>query len=162
MTSVSDLSGLKNCKKLDYLELTSCPLLTDLSPLEGITSIKHMNIAGSPGISDISPLYSNTGMERLWIGRDCPVPAEQVAEMQAAAPGCKINTTTDDPHGESWRYTGYDPEIPLYYWVDRYELIREQLGYNYQEYSFYWLDPLCELEAPAEHAGKYGKEVYGI
>ncbi len=162
MTSVSDLSGLKNCQKLDYLELTSCPQLTDLSPLEGLTSIKHMNIAGSTGISDISALYTNTGMERLWIGRECPVSAEQVAGMQAAAPGCKINTTTEDPHGESWRYTGYDPEIPLYYWVDRYELIREQLGYNYQEYSFYWLDPLCDLEAPAEHAGKYGKEVYGI
>ena len=59
-------------------------------------------------------------------------------------------------------FTGYDPEIPLYYWVDRYELLRHQLGYNYQEYSFYWLDPLCDVEAPAEHAGKYGKEVYGL
>ena len=85
-----------------------------------------------------------------------------VQAMKDAAPGCNINTTTDDPHGESWRFTGYDPEIPLYYWVERYELLRHQLGYNYQEYSFYWLDPLCDLEAPAEHAGKYGKEVYGL
>ena len=162
MTAISDLSPLKNCQKLDYLELTSCPQLSDLSGLAGLSSIKHMNIAGTPGISDISPLYSNTGMERLWIGRNTPVPSEQVAEMKAAAPGCNVNTTTDDPHGESWRYSGYDPEIPLYYWVDRYELIREQLGYNYQEYSFYWLDPLCELEAPLEHAGKYGREVYGL
>lgn len=162
MTAISDLSPLKNCTKLDYLELTSCPQLSDLSGLEGITSIKHMNIAGTPGITDISPLYSNTAMERLWIGRNTPIPAEQVAEMKAAAPGCNVNTTTEDPHGESWRYSGYDPDIPLYYWVDRYELIREQLGYNYQEYSFYWLDPLCELEAPAEHAGQYGKGVYGL
>ena len=101
-------------------------------------------------------------MERLWIGRHTPVPAEQVQAMKTAAPGCNINTTTDDPHGESWRFSGYDPEIPLYYWVDRYELIREQLGYNYQEYSFYWLDPLCELEAPAQFAGLYGREVYGL
>ena len=162
MTGISDLSPLKNCSKLDYLELTSCPALSDLSPLEGLSSIKHMNIAGSTNISDISALYTNTGMERLWIGRDLPVPAEQVEEMKKAAPGIKINTTTEDPHGEAWRYTGYDPDIPLYYWVDRYELIREQLGYNYQDYSFYWLDPLCELEAPAEHAGKYGKQVYGL
>jgi len=162
MTSISDLSPLKNCSKLDYLEITSCPLLSDLSGLEGLTSIKHINIAGTPGITDISALYSNTGMERLWIGRNTPVPAEQVQAMKDAAPGCNINTTTEDPHGESWRYSGYDPDIPLYYWVDRYELIREQLGYNYQEYSFYWLDPLCELEAPAQHAGKYGKEVYGL
>ncbi len=162
MTSVSDISSLKNCKKLDYLELTSCPQLADLSPLAECTSIKHLNFAGCPNVSDISPLYNITGLERLWIGRDTPVPADQVSKMRSAAPGCKINTTTEDPHGESWRYTGYDPEIPLYYWVDRYELIREQLGYNYQEYSFYWLDPLCDLEAPAEHAGKYGKEVYGL
>ena len=100
-------------------------------------------------------------MERLWIGSETPVPKEQVAEFKAAAAGCKVNTSTEDPHGESWRFTGYDPEIPLYYWVDRYELLREQLGYNYQEYSFYWLDPLCDIPAPKEHAGKYGKEVYG-
>jgi len=162
MTGISDLSPLKNCTKLDYLELTSCPMLSDLSGIEGLTSIKHMNIAGTPGITDISPLYSNTAMERLWIGRHTPVPAEQVQAMKDAAPGCNINTTTDDPHGESWRFSGYDPEIPLYYWVDRYELIREQLGYNYQEYSFYWLDPLCELEAPAQFAGLYGREVYGL
>lgn len=162
MTAVSDLSPLKNCTKLDYLEFTSCPQLTDISGLEGLTSIKHLNLAGNPGITDISPLYSLTGLERLWIGRNTPVPKEQVAEMQAAAPGCKINTTTDDPHGESWRYSGYDPEIPLYYWVDRYELIREQLGYNYQEYSLYWLDPYCDIPAPAQHAGQYGREVYGL
>ena len=161
MTAVTDISPLKNLSKLDYLELNSTNV-SDLSPLAGCTNIKHMNIAGCPNVTDISPLYSITGMERLWIGRNTPVPSEQVQEMKSAAPGCNINTTTEDPHGESWRYTGYDPEIPLYYWVDRYELIREQLGYNYQEYSFYWLDPLCELEAPAEHAGKYGKEVYGL
>ena len=82
--------------------------------------------------------------------------------MKAAVPGCTINTTVEDPHGGSWRYTGYDPEIPKYYWVPRYELLRNQLGYNYQEYSFYWLDPLCDKEAPAEFKGKYGKEVYGL
>ena len=93
---------------------------------------------------------------------ETPVPSEQISQMQSIAPDCTINTTvTDDPTGECWRYTGYDPEIPLYYWVPRYELLRNQVGYNYQEYSFYWLDPLCDVPAPAEHAGKYGKEVYG-
>ena len=36
------------------------------------------------------------------------------------------------------------------------------MGYNYQEYSFYWLDPYCDLEAPEEFRGKFGKEVYGL
>jgi len=161
MTAVTDITPLRNLTKLDYLELNSTNV-KDLSPLENCKAIKHMNIACCPNITDISPLYGITEMERLWIGSETPVPADQVKQFKSAASGCKVNTTTFDPHGESWRFTGYDPEIPLYYWVDRYELLRHQLGYNYQEYSFYWLDPYCDLEAPAEHAGKYGKEVYGL
>ena len=162
MTGVSDLSPLKNCANLEYLELNSSPGVHDLGPLEGHTALRHINIACCPEISDISPLYGVTKLERLWIGNETPIPAEQVAKMKEAAPGCKIDTTTSDPHGNAWRFTDYDPEIPKYYWVPRYELLREQLGYNYQEYSFYWLDPLCGLEAPDEYKGKFGKQVYGL
>ena len=162
MTGVSDLSPLKNCMKLEYLELNSTPGIHDLSPLEGHTALRHLNIAGCPQLSDISPLYGITKLERLWIGIDTPVQAEQVAKKQKAAHGCKKDTTTKDPHRNAWRFSAYDPEIPKYYWVPRHELLREQMGYNYQEYSFYWLDPLCELEAPAEYKGKFGKEVYGL
>ena len=162
MTGVSDLSPLTNCSKLEYLELNSSPYISDLSPLEGHTALRHLNIGCCPEIRDISPLYGISELERLWIGCETPVPAEQVAQMRQAAPGCKINTTTSDPHGEAWRFTRYDPEEPKYYWVPRHELLRNQLGYNYQEYSFYWLDPLCDLPAPPEHAGKYGKGVYGL
>ena len=161
MTGVTDISPLKNCSRLEYLELNSTQI-GDLSPLEGHTALRHLNIGCCPNISDISPLYGIREMERLWIGNETPVPSAQVAEMRAAAPGCTVNTTTSDPHGEAWRFTRYDPEEPKYYWVPRHELLRLQLGYNYQEYSFYWLDPLCDLPAPAEFAGKFGKEVYGL
>ena len=161
MTGVTDLSPLKNCSNLEYLEINSTNI-RDLSPLEGHTALRHLNIGSCPNITDISPLFGIEEMERLWIGSETPVPAEQVAQMRAAAPYCTINTTTVDPHGESWRFSRYDPEIPKYYWVPRHELLREQMGYNYQEYSFYWLDPLCDLPAPAEFAGKFGKEVYGL
>ena len=162
MTGVSDLSPLKNCANLEYLELNSSPHIRDLSPLEGHTSLRHLNIAGCPEVSDISPLYGITKLERLWIGNETPVPEAQVAKMREAAPGCTIDTTTSDPHGNAWRFSAYDPDIPKYYWVPRHELLREQLGYNYQEYSFYWLDPLCGLEAPAEYKGMFGKGVYGL
>ena len=162
MTDVSDLSPLKNCSHLEYLELNSSPKIHDLSPLEGHTALRHLNIAGCPLIKDISALYGLKDLERLWIGSETPIPAEQVTKMRAAAPACKIDTTTVDPHGNAWRFTDYDPEIPKYYWVPRYEKLREQMGYNYQEYSFYWLDPLCEREAPAEYRGMFGKEVYGL
>ena len=161
MTGVTDISPLKNCERLEYLELNSTDI-GDLSPLEGHTALRHLNIGCCPNIHDISPLYGISAMERLWIGNQTPVPAAQVAEMRAAAPRCTVNTTTSDPHGEAWRFTDYDPEIPKYYWVPRHELLREQMGYNYQEYSFYWLDPMCDLPAPPEYAGKFGKEVYGL
>lgn len=161
MTGVTDISPLRNCERLEYLELNSTDI-ADLSPLEGHTALRHLNIGCCPNIHDISPLYGISAMERLWIGNQTPVPAAQVAEMRAAAPRCTVNTTTSDPHGEAWRFTDYDPEIPKYYWVPRHELLREQMGYNYQEYSFYWLDPMCDLPAPPEYAGKFGKEVYGL
>ena len=162
MTGVRDLSPLKNCMKLEYLELNSSPEIRDLSPLEGHTALRHLNIACCPLITDISSLYGISKLERLWIGNETPVPQAQVAKMREAAPGCTIDTTTSDPHGNAWRFSAYDPEIPKYYWVPRHELLREQMGYNYQEYSFYWLDPLCGLEAPDEFKGKFGKEVYGL
>lgn len=161
MTAITDLEPLRNCPDLEYLEINSTNI-SDIKPLESCTGLHHLNIAGCPNIRDITPLYGLTNLERLWIGRDTPVPAEQAQKMRELVPGCKVNTTADDPHGDAWRFTAYDPEEPKYYWVPRYELLREQMGYNYQEYSFYWLDPYCDLEAPEEYRGKYGKEVYGL
>ncbi len=161
MTNISDLSPLANCPKMEYLEIQETQI-SDLSPLAGLTNLAHLNICNQENITDASPLYGLTKLERLWIGCNTPIPEEQVEELKAALPNCDINTTTYDPHGEAWRYSAYDPEIPKYYWVPRHELLREQLGYNYQEYSFYWLDPKCGDEAPAEYAGMFGKEVYGI
>ena len=161
MTAIKDISALSNCPNLEYLELNSTGI-ADLSPLENLTGLHHLNIAGCPKIKDITPLYGLTALERLWIGRDTPVPADQAKRMKELVPTCNVNTTTDDPHGDAWRFTAYDPEIPKYYWVPRYELLREQMGYNYQEYSFYWLDPYCDKEAPEEYRGMFGKEVYGL
>lgn len=160
MSDITDLSPLANCTKLEYLELNSTEV-SDLSPLANCVDLKHFNICNCPNITDISPVY-DIPLERFWIGCDTPVPAEQVQEMRARHPEAKVNNTTTDPHGDSWRYYRYDPEEPKYYWVERYELLRDQLGYNYQEYSFYWLDPKCGKPAPAEFAGKFGKEVYGL
>ncbi len=161
MTGIRDISPLRNCPALEYLELNSTQI-ADLSPLAGCTALRHLNIACCPQVRDISPLYGITELERLWIGCQTPVPSDQVKKMKAAAPGCTINTTAEDPTEEYWRYTAYDPEEPKYYWVPRYEKLRNQMGYNYQEYSFYWLDPLCGMEAPEEFRGMFGKEVYGL
>lgn len=159
MTAITDLSPLANCPHLEYLEINTTAV-SDLNPLKNCKELRHLNIACCPNITDISMLC-DIPLERLWIGNQTPVPDRQVSAFKAAQPGCSTNTTAADPHDECWRFTRYDPEEPKYYWVPRHELLREQMGYNYQEYSFYWLDPLCGLEAPDEFRGKFGKEVYG-
>lgn len=150
MNPLSDISPLANCPKLEYIELNSTNV-SDLSPLSGLTELRHLNIGNCPNVSDISPLYSLTGLERLWIGCVDPVPAEQVAAMQEAAPECKIDTTTLDPTQGGWRYADLNDEgwatWVKYGYFDfelhpRYELLREQFGYLTEDYSFYWKDPL--------------------
>ena len=154
MNGVSDLSPLESCPKLEYLEIFTTPV-SDLSPLRNAKALRHLNISNCPNLSDISPLFGLTELERLWIGTVTPVPEEQVQQMQKNAPNCKISTSSEDPHGDYWRYTWYDENNATYHWVPRYEKLREQLGYNYQEYSFYWLDEKCEKSAPPEYVGIY-------
>ena len=150
-TQITDISPLSACQKLEYLELNSTPV-SDISCLAGLTSLHHLNIAGS-NVSDISPLYNCTELERLWIGQYTPVPGDQVARMMSLLPDCDINVTTDDPHGESWRYNYHDINTDYYDYVPRYHLLREQLGYSYSEYSYYWKDPLCGDPCPPQYVG---------
>lgn len=149
MNNISDISPLANCPELEYLELNSTQI-SDLSPLAGLTKLRHLNIGNCPNVTDISPLYTLTELERFWIGCVDPVPAEQVAQMQKAAPNCQINTTAFDPTAEGWRVTGYTELSLMLYaqtgWLQevlhpRYELLREQFGYVEQDYSFTFKDP---------------------
>lgn len=153
MNPLADLSPLANCPNLEFLEINTTAV-ADLSPLANSKALRHLNISNCY-MTDISPLYGLTELERLWIGCKTPIPAEQVQQMQAAAPGCKISTVSDDPHGDGWRATNYDINTGISTWHPRYELLRAQLGYDYQEYSFYWLDPKCNIPAPPEYAGTY-------
>lgn len=154
MNPVSDITPLKSCHKLEYLEIFSTNV-TDLSALSELTSLRHLKISYLPNLTDISPLYTLTELERLWIGDNTPIPAEQVAEMQKHAPNCEISTKSDAGEGYTWSYSWYDANNATYHWVDRYEKLRAQLGYYYSQYSFYWLDLKCERPAPPEYAGTY-------
>ena len=153
MNPVADLSPLRNCPNLEFLEINTTAV-ADLSPLSESKALRHLNISNCY-MTDISPLYGLTELERLWIGCKTPVPAEQVQQMQAAAPNCRISTISDDPHGDGWRAIDYDINTGISTWHPRYKLLRAQLGYDYQEYSFYWLDPKCTVPAPAEYIGTY-------
>ena len=153
MNPVADLSPLRNCPNLEFLEINTTAV-ADLSPLSESKALRHLNISNCY-MTDISPLFGLTELERLWIGCKTPIPAEQVQQMQAAAPNCQISTVSDDPHGDGWRATNYDINTGISTWHPRYQLLRAQLGYDYQEYSFYWLDPKCNIPGPAEYVGTY-------
>lgn len=148
MNPLEDISPLANCPKIDYLELNSTSV-SDLSPLANSQSLRHINIGNCP-VSDISPLFGLTELERLWIGCDTPVPADQVATMKEKAPNITIDTTTADPTQGGWRYADLNYEgwvvysqtgYFLYEYHPRYELLREQFGYDSLDYSFYYKDP---------------------
>ena len=148
---ITDISPLAVCRKLEYLELNST-YISDITALSSCTTLHHLNI-GNTNINDLSPLYNCTSLERLWIGNKTPIPAEQIEEMQSRSPGCLINTTTSDPHGEEWRWDMYDESMFVYHYVPRYALLREQMGYTYSDYSFYWKDPLCGDPCPPQYVG---------
>ncbi len=143
MGNWSDASPLANCENLEYLEMQTT-LCLDLSPLANLKNLRHLNIAYIPDLTDISPLYSLTELERLWLGCNNYVPAEQVAQMQAAAPNCEINVDVyTDPTGGRWRYVDYNDLAYIFILHPRFELLREQFGnYEASAFSYSWNDPL--------------------
>lgn len=130
MNDFTDISPLANSHNIEYLELYTSKL-ESVEPLRNMTKLRHLNI-GSTNVSDISPLYG-LDLERLWIGCKTPVPAEQVAEMQALHPDCQIDTTVVDPSDGLWRYSKTD----CWPWIrhERWVLLRQQMGHDDLDYN---------------------------
>ena len=134
MTFVEDYSPVADCPKLEYVEAMTSRL-HDLTPFAELKNLRHLNICYNFAVRDISPLYGLTELERLYIGWHCPVDPAQVEEMRRCAPNCIVNNTTKDPTEEEWRFAfgGYHP---------RYELLRQQFGYEEWDFAYIWNDPL--------------------
>ena len=134
MTFVEDYSPVADCPKLEYVEAMTSRL-HDLTPFAELKNLRHLNVCYNFALTDISPLYGLTELERLYIGWHCPVDPAQVEEMRKCAPNCLVNNTTKDPTEEEWRFAfgGYHP---------RYELLRQQFGYEEWDFAYIWNDPL--------------------
>ena len=137
-----DASPLADCPKLEYLELFETGL-DDLRPLAELENLRHLNIGQCYALHDLSPIYGLTNLERLWIGRNTPIPPEQVEEMQKRAPNCVIDVKEEAPLGGDWRFMGRDA---FGYTIlnPRYMLLCEQMGYGLDtaSYAYYYNDPL--------------------
>lgn len=148
MTFVEDFSPLAYCPKLEYFEAMNTRL-HDLTPFANLHNLKHMNICYNFAITDITPLYG-LDMERLWIGQHDPVPPEQIEKYRELHPNCVVNDTTPDPTEEYWRFAEHGDLMGNQMYDPRYQLLREQMGYDEEAYAFYWTDPMYDMSCPRE------------
>ena len=124
---ITDLSPLESCPELYMLELFCCPHLSDLSPLAKCENLELLNFAFT-AVTDISPLYDLKKL-RLLDGARNAIPQEQIDEITARMPDCRMTFEGDDIHEVGWRkeYQG------KYY--DWYLEMREIFGYGRNDYS---------------------------
>ncbi len=137
----TDFSALANCPELEYLEIFTTPI-SDISFLKNSYKLRHLELENMRNLTDISPLFGLKDLERLWLDGNTPVPQEQLDMMHEAAPNCVIGY---DVPG-LWKYSGYNDKAYFFINQPRYQLLREQFGYDREDggYAFYWNDPLYE------------------
>lgn len=127
MTAIKDISPLAGCKNLNYLEYQTSAAC-DLSPLSELTNLKDLNICYNFALRDIRPIM-NLDLDRLYIGCLSPVPREQIEQYKQLHPNCIVNTTTEDPTEESWRY-GDISGNGGWETAPRYEQLRREMNYD--------------------------------
>lgn len=144
---LTDISGLENCKKLEYLELMCNTKLDDedMQVLAGLTNIEHLNIGAMSGITNLSFTDNMTKLKRLHCTMNPQISQEEIDRFIALHPDCDVNFSDHtDPIDDGWRFNPggvgtYDA---------RYLLLREQIGYIGLHVSRY---PLGELTEPVTY-----------
>lgn len=101
-SAVSDLSGIENCKKLEFLELANCLKLADISPLSGCASLKYLNICYTK-VSSLMPL-DGLDIQNLFC-KQTRVNAEEQKQYKEIHEGTVAVFSGKDPYaGAGWRY----------------------------------------------------------
>lgn len=103
LASVTDLSPLRNCQNLIWVELIDCYYLTDMSPLGDVPSIRYLSISETE-VSDISATDNLLKLERFGaVKREIPVDVQE--HFRALHPDCiAIFGWDENPYGYGWRY----------------------------------------------------------
>lgn len=121
-TKISDLSPLKELKKLKYLELFTIPV-KDYSPLLGCTGLEDLNLGLTYGDPDI--IAQMTWLKNLWWcdanGVHDPQRREAVTRMCSELSDTNIAIYIDHPTASGWR------KLPNYY------KMRDILGMFYMD-----------------------------
>ena len=118
---IKDISAFANCKKLKFLELAYCDMLTDISPLAQCDSLTMLNISYLSKITDLSAL-DNLKMERL-VAVKTGISEEEIARFEQQHPDCLTLFTGDQPYDEVWRRNEDGTQ------TEYYTLLCEKFGY---------------------------------
>lgn len=100
-SSISDISALANCTKLEWLELAFCTYVTDISALEGCIGLKNLNL-GFTGVTDITPVL-DLPLEQLHCIKN-QIPDEMEAAYDESHPDTVTVWRGKQPYGYGWRY----------------------------------------------------------
>lgn len=129
---LEDLEPLRTCKNLTYLEFFSTNV-ADISPLADLPQLQYLNMSNCE-VDDISPIY---GLDNLIIV-NCTmsdISDDQIQKFQELHPNTKSTFNLyKSPTEFGWRH-GPTPEG--YRRTPRYALLREQIGYDTKDYSYY-------------------------
>ena len=118
---IKDISAFANCKKLKFLELAYCDMLTDISPLAQCDSLTMLNISYLSKITDLSAL-DNLKLERL-VAVKTGIGEEEIARFEQKHPDCLTLFTGDQPYDEVWRRNEDGTQ------TEYYTLLCEKFGY---------------------------------
>ncbi len=140
-SSISDLSPLKNCTELEFLELGFCGYVDDLSPLKNCTNLRMLNIADTK-VTDLKPLddinilyfvgLRSTGKSR--------VSAEDQEAFIQKHPYCKTKFDGTQPYGTGWRYEEDNTTPTPYYKLLNRVFRYDQYGKESQQFGRYLSD----------------------
>lgn len=119
---VKDLSGIENCKKLEFLELAYCGYLKDISPLSGCEGLKYLNLS----YTKVSNLLALDGLPlESFICKKSHVPPAEQEIFMAIHPDCWTQFLGSQPYGIGWRY---DDNGVTY--SEIYRKVRDIFGYD--------------------------------
>ncbi len=124
---LTDISGIKNCTKLEYLELLANGRLDDedMENLAGLVNLEHLNIGDMPKLTSLAFTDNMTKLKRFHCTMN-NIPQEEIDRFIALHPDCEVNfSKSTDPIEGGWRYNLGGQGIH----DARYLLLREQIGY---------------------------------
>ena len=127
-TMVEDLTPLRNCPEITFLELFGNGRLADISGVEALTKLEHLNMTRLRHVTDISPIMHLENLQRMYCSPYCP--EEQMQEFIDLHPDCETQFYYGDSTATGWRYRG-GVRVP------RYALLGKQIGYDISDFSIY-------------------------